>query len=157
MKQKYSLHKDADNKTLTIKEYAELDKEILSLLCEETYEDDVVKACINKGTEALIQALRTRNMYPPRTFAQKIADSVVRLYSSAGEKSIDIFFDDREFFGSDEKVKDSEDRLETTATDLDDLLDDDIDDVYEDKKIIKNLNSSLKVADDEPVDPEDEP
>jgi hypothetical protein len=157
MKQKYSLHKDADNKKLVIKEYAELDKEILSLLCEETYEDDVVKACIDKGTEALIQALRTRNMYPPRTFAQKIADAVVMLYNADGEKSKDIFFDDKEFFEIDEAVKDSEVRLERDAEDLADLLEDDIDDVYDDKKIIKNLKSSLKVADDESVDPEEEP
>jgi len=157
MKQKFTLHKDADNKKLVIKEYAELDKEILSLLCEETYEDDLVKACINKGTEALIVALRTRNMYPPRTFAQKIADTVVMLYNADGEQSMDIFFDDKEFFEIVGTVKESEASLEADAERLDDLLEDDIDDMYEDKKIIKNLKSSLKVADDESVDPEEEP
>ena len=34
MKQKYSIYKDTSNQKLIIKEYAELDKEILSLLCE---------------------------------------------------------------------------------------------------------------------------
>lgn len=156
MKQKYALHRDAANKKLIIKEYAELDKEILSLLCEETYEEDVVKACIGKGTKALIEGLRTRNMYPPRTFAQKIADMVVKLYDAEGEQSMDIFFDDKEFFEIDETVKDTEETLSADEENLDDLLEDDIDDVYEDKKIIKDLKSSLKVADDESVDPDDE-
>ena len=158
MKQKYSLYRDDENKKLIIKEYAELDKEILSLLCEETYEDAAVKTAMDKGTEALIEALRTRNMYPPSTFAQKIADTVVMLYGATGERSLDIFFDDKEFFETEAVVKDPEEELETEAEDLEDLLEDeDIDDVYEDKKIIKDLKSSLKVADDESVDPEEEP
>jgi hypothetical protein len=158
MKQKYSIHKDDENKKLVIKEYAELDKEILSLLCEETYEGQIVKDAVDRGAEALIEALRTRNMYPPSTFAQKIADTVIMLYNSDGEQSMDIFFDDKEFFESEELVKDEEDELETDAEDLDDLLEDDeIDDVYDDKKIIKDLKSSIKVADDESVDPEEEP
>ena len=156
MKQKFTLHKDAANKRLVIKEYAELDKEILSLLCEETYEDDIVKACISKGTKALIEVLRTRNMYPPRIFAQKIADMVVTLYNEEGEQSMDIFFDDKEFFEIDETVKGQEDTLDADEEDIDDLLEDDIDDVYEDKKIIKDLKSSLKVADDESVDTDDD-
>ena len=156
MKQKYTLHKDAANKKLVIKEYAELDKEILSLLCEETYEDDVVKAGISKGTKALIEALRTRNMYPPRTFAQKIADTVVTLYDTEGEHSMDIFFDDKEFFEIDDSDKNPEDTLDADEEDLDDLLEDEIDEVYEDKKIIKDLKSSIKVADDEPADPDED-
>jgi hypothetical protein len=156
MKQKYTLHKDAANKKLVIKEYAELDKEILSLLCEETYEDDIVKAYISKGTKALIEGLRTRNMYPPRIFAQKIADMVVTLYNAEGEQSMDIFFDDKEFFDIDETVKAPVDTLDTNEEDIEDLLEDDMDDVYEDKKIIKDLKSSLKVADDESVDTDDE-
>jgi hypothetical protein len=158
MKQKYSIHKDDERKKLVIKEYAELDKEILSLLCEETYEDQIVRDALSRGAEALIEALRTRNMYPPSTFAQKIADTVIMLYNADGEQSMDIFFDDKEFFESEELVKDEEDELETDAEDLDDLLEEDeIDDDYDDKKIIKDLKSSLKVADDESVDPEEEP
>lgn len=165
MKQKFSLHRDTGKGMLVIKEYAELDKEILSLLCEETYDDAVVKAAIVKGTEALIMALRTHNMYPPRTLAQKIADMVAVLYDSDEEQSTEILFDDKEFFDVQEEVKEADDdALDADAEDLDDLLEDeleddledDIDDVYGDKKIMKDLKSSLKVADDESVDPEED-
>lgn len=157
MKQKFTLHRDTEKQQLVIQEYAELDKEILSLLCEETYADETVKAAIDKGTEALIVALRTHNMYPPRTLAQKIADMVAMLYQTDEEQSTEIFFDDKEFFDLHEEVKEpDEDSLNADAEDLDDLLEDDIDDVYEDKKIMKDLKSSLKVADDESVDPEEE-
>jgi hypothetical protein len=65
MKQKYTIIKDSKNKQLIVREFAELDKEILSLLCEETYEQKVILAAIKKGKEDLISALRTNNLYPP--------------------------------------------------------------------------------------------
>jgi len=158
MKQKYSLYKNDENKKLVIQEYAELDKEILSLLCEETYEEEIVKAAIGEGPEALMEALRTRNMYPPSAFAHKIADAVITMYGMAGEQSMDIFFDDKEFFDTENLIKEDEEELDTDADELDDLLEDEeIDDTYEDKKMIKNLKSSLKVADDESTDPDEEP
>jgi len=98
MKQKYLIHKDVENQTLVIKEYAELNKEILSLLCEETYPEDAIKAAIEEGKEKLVSVLRTRNMYPPSVFANSIADLVIVLYNSAGEQSTEIFLDDKAFF-----------------------------------------------------------
>lgn len=158
MKQKYSLYKNDENKKLVIQEYAELDKEILSLLCEETYDEATVKNAMGRGSEALVEALRTRNMYPPSAFAKKIADAVVQLYEAAGEQSMDIFFDDKEFFDTENLAKEEEEELDADSDDLDDLLEDeDIDDGYEDKKMIKDLKSSLKVADDESTDPDEEP
>ena len=65
MKQKYTIIKDSTNKQLIIREFAELDKEILSLLCEETYEQKAILAAIKKGKDNLISALRTKNLYPP--------------------------------------------------------------------------------------------
>ena len=67
MKQKYPIIKDKKNKQLIIREFAELDKEILSLLCEETYEQKMIVAAIKSGQENLISALRTNNLYPPGT------------------------------------------------------------------------------------------
>ena len=57
MKQKYTIHKDTDNKRLIIKEYAELDKEILSLLCEESYDDAWVTSAIQNGTASPHQCI----------------------------------------------------------------------------------------------------
>ena len=156
MKQKYTIHRDSDNKRLIIKEYAELDKEILSLLCEESYDDARVISAIQNGTAALIKALRTRNMYPPSAFVSKIAAAVVSLYNVGDEQSIEIMFDDKELFDKDVKVEEMETDVETDAEDIDDLLEDEIEDVYEDKNLIKDLKSSLKVANDESVNTEND-
>jgi len=156
MKQKYIIHKDAENSRLIIKEYAELDKEMLSLLCEESYEDAWVKSAIQNGTDSLIGVLRTRNMYPPSAFVSKIASAVVALYDAGNEQSIEIMFDDKELFEKEVKVEEPEAAVDADAEDIDDLLEDEIEDVYEDKKLIKDLKSSLKVADDESVDTNDD-
>ena len=154
MKQKYTIHKDAQNKRLIIKEYAELDKEILSLLCEESYNDDQVVSAIQKGTDALVRVLRTRNMYPPSAIVSRIAAAVVSLYDTGNEQPIDITFDDKELFEKEATTEEPEAVIDTDEEDIDDILEEEIDDVYEDKKLIKDLKSSLKVADDDSVDTE---
>ncbi len=156
MKQKYSIYRDTSNEKLIIKEYAELDKEILSLLCEESYPDDTIVAAIQSGTDALVRALRTRNMYPPSAFANKIASAVIALYENGEEQSIEIMFDDKELFEKEEEPVESEDSVDTDSDDIDELLDDEIDDDYEDKKLIKDLKSSLKVADDDAIDTDED-
>ena len=134
MKQKYSIHKDTDNKKLIIKEYAELDKEMLSLLCEESYEDVRVTSAIQNGPEALIRVLRTRNMYPPSAFVSRIAAAVVSLYDAGEEQSMEIVFDDKELFEKEEEiVVEPETDVDADAENIDDLLEDETDDVYEDK------------------------
>ena len=157
MKQQYTIHRDTDNQRLIIKEYAELDKEILSLLCEESYDDAWVVAAIQNGTAALIRALRTRNMYPPSAIVSRIAAAVVSLYDAAGdEQSVEIMFDDKELFEKEVVAEEPEVAIAADEEDLDDLLEDEIDDDYEDKRLIKDLKSSLKVADDESVDTEED-
>ena len=42
MKQQYTILKDHDKSRLIIREFGELDKDSLSLLCEESYDDAVV-------------------------------------------------------------------------------------------------------------------
>lgn len=156
MKQKYMIHKDVENKTLVIKEYAELNKEILSLLCEETYPEDKIQAAIDEGKEKLITVLRTRNMYPPGVFANSIADLVIVLYSSEGEQSTEIFLDDKEFFEPKEVVTaSSEETVESEDEDIDTVLEDEIPEVFDDKKSIKDIKSTLKVADEDSVDTDD--
>jgi len=156
MKQKYSIHKDTEKQTLVIKEYGELNKEILSLLCEEAYPEEVIQDAIKEGKEALIKVLRTRNMYPPGVFANSIADLVIMFYGSDGEQSTEIMLDDKEFFeknGID--VPQEEEAVESDEDDIDSVLEDNIDEVYEEKKIIKDLKSTLKVADEDSADTDD--
>ena len=156
MKQQYTVYKDTDSNRLIIKEYAELDKEILSLLCEESYDDAWVVSAIQDGMGALIKVLRTRNMYPPSAIVSRIAAAVVSLYDTGDEHPIEITFDDKELFEKAAVTEEPEAAIDADEEALEDLLEDEIDDVYEDKKLIKDLKSSLKVADDESVDTEED-
>ncbi len=77
MKQKYSITRDDEKQVLTIREYAELDKEMMSLLCEETYSQQELMEAAEDGIDALLAAIRTNNMYPPAVYAEPIAEAVM--------------------------------------------------------------------------------
>ena len=151
MKQKYAIIRDDKNKQLIVREFAELDKEILSLLCEETYEEKRIRSAIRKGQEELIAALRTKNLYPPGIYAKKIADTVKKLYAAKNKDSAELFFDDLELLAkaNEPKAKPAKDSLEEPDAEMDELLEDDFESDYEDEAQPKKLDSSLKIADDE--------
>ena len=151
MKQKYTIIKDVKNKQLIVREFAELDKEILSLLCEETYEQKAIMAAIKKGKENLISALRTNNLYPPGIYAEKIAVAVKELYATKGKESEELFFDDLELLAraNEPEPEAAEEPAEKQDGDMDELLEDDCESDYEDGDQPKKLDSSLKIADDE--------
>ncbi len=158
MKQKYTIIKDNKNKQLIIREFADLDKEILSLLCEETYEQKMIVAAIKSGQENLISALRTNNLYPPGIYAEKIADAVIELYATRAKESEDLFFDDLELLARADKPRPraAEEPVVEQDEEEDELLEDDFESDYEDKDPLKKLNSSLKIADDEYGDTNEE-
>ena len=158
MKQKYAIVRDDKNKQLIVREFAELDKEILSLLCEETYADKRIRAAIRKGREELIAALRTKNLYPPGIYAKKIADAVKELYATKGKGSAELFFDDLELLAqaNEPKAKVAEEPVEKPDAEMDELLDDDFESEYENEDQPKKLDSSLKIADDEYGDTSEE-
>jgi hypothetical protein len=43
---------------------------------------------------ALVAILRTHNIFPIEPYATKIAESVMALYNSSEEGSVELFFDD---------------------------------------------------------------
>lgn len=152
MKQKYVVLLDNDNARLSIQEYAELDKEMLSLLCEETYDSEAIKLAMEKDRNALIQALRTNNMYPPGVYTERIATAIIEMFQPGANTSTELFFEERDLFDpvADEVVKDSDaEDDDKTDMDVDDLLDDDIDDGLEEKGIIKNLKKNIKTSDED--------
>jgi len=151
MKQKYAIVRDDKNKQLIVREFAELDKEILSLLCEETYEEKRIRAAIRKGREELIAALRTKNLYPPGIYANKIADAVKELYATGNKDSAELFFDDLELLAQahEPKAKAAKEPVEEPDADMDELIEDDFESDYEDEDPPPKLDSSLKIADDE--------
>ncbi|MDH3345092.1 MAG: hypothetical protein OEL58_07630 [Desulfobacteraceae bacterium] len=160
MKQKYLILKNEEKTRLVIREYAELDKEIFSLLCEETFDDEVVKSAIKKGRSALIATLRTRNLFPIGIYAEKTAEAVTKIYESGDDQPVELFFDDTDLLKKDgRKLPVLLDDLENDAVEIDGLLDDEdipepgFDDENDD---IKKINPPLKTSDDDPVDFDDE-
>jgi hypothetical protein len=156
MKHKYVIEKNDEQKQLIIKEYAELDKEILSFLCQETYAQEKITAAITRGKEALISTLRTHNMYPSGSFANKIAEAVMAMFGPEPSQSREVIVDDIDFITKRRIKRKVQQEVLTDDTELEDLLEDDFDEDFEDKPPLKKINSSLKVVDDEYEDIDDE-
>lgn len=110
MRQKYFISREDVNNELKIREYANIqkapknvaftmrNKETFSFLCEETYEGSRIVSSIHKGRDALVAMIRTRNMFPIRSHAIKIAESVMELYDADGDRSVELYFDDVDLF-----------------------------------------------------------
>jgi hypothetical protein len=155
MKQKYLILNDKKNKLFKIQEFAELDKEMLSLLCEEAYDYKTIKSAISSGKDELISALRTKNMYPPGIYAEKIAAALMELHKSKDQESVELFFDDSNLLAKDSKSVKVTKQLEEDDVDLDEMLEDEVDDSYQDKDVLKKVDPSLKIADDDYADLDD--
>jgi hypothetical protein len=150
MKQKYAIIRDDEQKTVIIREYAELDKEMMSLLCEESYTQDLMAAAAQEGHSAVVDAIRTNNMYPPTVYAGPIAKAIQGLFEDGGNRSAELFFDDKELFAKEVDAADdeSDDQVDKEVA-VDELLEDDIDDGLEDEKVLKDLKSKLTVPGDD--------
>ncbi len=157
MKQKFYISKNDSRDTLIIKEFAEMDKEMQSLLCEETYKGADIRSAMEKGGSDLIRALRTRNMYPPKAYAERIAEVVARVYKQDAKEPIELAIDDIELMAKDEEeVDDAATEMEAETAEIDDLLKDEGKEDLEDEIAIKKLSTSLKVSDDESLEADDE-
>ena len=109
MRQKFIISRDYIQKKLRIAEYAiiekhltkvmssMLQKEDFSFLCKETYESDMIINSIAKGMTSLITDLRTQKIFPRKPYAVKIAESVMTLFKSSEDGSVELFFDDSDF------------------------------------------------------------
>jgi len=157
MKQKYEIVRDDDNKRVIIREFAELDKDTMSLLCEESYEKKAVKAAMSMGRDSLVSALRTKNLYPPGMYAAKIADKVVELLGAKGKASDELVFDDLEFLSREHEPAEAVKSYESEPGEIDELLEVGLDDEkFEEGDEIKKLDTTLKIEDDEFSDIEEE-
>jgi len=152
MKQKYLILNDKENKQIKIQEFAELNKEMMSLLCEEAYGYQSIKSAISAGKDELIATLRTNNLYPPGIYAQQIADAVIDLHKSKKQESVELFFDDKNLLTKTRKPVKIAEQVEDEEVDSDDLLEDDFDESYIEKDQIKKIDKSLKVVDEDYVD-----
>ena len=132
MQQKYVVELDKEKKQLTIREYAALEKEIFSLLYEETYDTGEIEAAIENGENAVLDALRTPSLYPVRPNAKQLVKCVLDLFQADDPQAIEIFIDEKDFLGRQEE--DLEDSVEDLAEDTEEALDEVIDDDTSGKK-----------------------
>ena len=144
MKQKYLISKESDQKKLVIKEFAELDKEMLSLLCQEEYDYKTIKSAISEGKEALISELRTNNMYPPSVYAEEIAQAVIDIFGSKGSQSVEIAFNDVDLLIKEQALSEDLNEAENIVDDLDELIGDDL----KKKTTIEKKKASIKITKD---------
>lgn len=156
MKQKFLVQKSASDAQIIIRENAELDKELMSLLCEERFDVADLEAALKGGREHLIAALRTRNLYPPKAYAEKIADAVRELLSNADEDAIELFFDDLDLLDKERQAAAKAAEIEENADDIDELIEDEFEDEFEEGQEIGKINSSIKIADDDSVDADED-
>jgi hypothetical protein len=157
MKQKYSILKNDEKTAIIIREFAELDKGIFSLLCEETFEDETVKSAIAKDKATLIKTLRTQNLFPLGIYAEKIAEAVTKMYESGDDQPVELLFNDIDLLTKKEKKPLLLDDIEEEAEGIDDLLDEDVlEEDFDEKGDIKNLPYSLKISDDDSVGVDDD-
>ncbi len=156
MKQKFLVQKNAADAQIIIRENAELDKELMSLLCEERFDVSALEAALDSGREGLIAALRTRNLYPPKAYAEKIADAVQELLNNAGEDAIELYFDDLDLLDKERQEAAKAEAMKEEADDIDELIEDEFEGEFEEGQEIGKINSSIKIADDDSVDVDEE-
>jgi hypothetical protein len=150
MKQKYTILKNDEKTAIIIREFAELDKEMFSLLCEETFEDETVKLAIAKDKDTLIKTLRTQNLFPLGIYAEKIAEAVTKMYESGDDQPVELLFNDVDLLIKKEEKPPPSDDIEEEAVGIDDLLDEDLpEEDFDEKSDIKKLSRSLKISDDD--------
>ena len=125
MKQKYLILNNDEEKELIIREFIEIDdKELLLLLAEEKYDFEAINSAIKKGNKAVISVLRTKKLYPPSLYADKIAESVISMFREK-KQSIELLFDDIDLLTKKKKEADILRDIEKKVNTIDELLEDD--------------------------------
>ena len=155
MKQKYTISKNDRENKLIIREYAELDKEMMSFLCEETYDSGDIESAIAQGKKVLVDTLRTNNIFPVGLYAEKIAEEVMNIFESKDVSSSELFFNDLDMLTKEEDVLVEIEEIEDETDGIDDLLNEDDTPLVNGDDLTK-VSYPLKVADDDLNDVEDD-
>ena len=116
MRQRYLISRNIKRKELRIMEYAVLDKDLknvaseylhrdnFALVGEETYENEKIIKSISIGSAALVQTLRTHNIFPISPYACKIAETIKELYTQSEDATMELFFDDMELLSAEQDM-----------------------------------------------------
>jgi len=162
MKQKYLIFKGNNENELIVQESGELDKGIFMTVFEGKYNLEAVKAACKDELKQLINALRTPGFYPIRACAEKIAKGVIEFFKNDAAEPVEIYFNDMALLKSKQPVREDVETSDDNPVELDELLEDESkieeDDFLADDDInaISSSSSSLKIADDESMQADEE-
>jgi len=127
MKHKFVFSKDTATGELLIREYAELNKDIFSPVCEITYEVNRFEKALAQGPVALMAEMRTQNFYPPTSFSEKIVLGISDMMLSGDQEMVEIYCDDADFLSKSLDGHEAfEDIDEGEDEDLDEFIDEDL-------------------------------
>lgn len=157
MKHKYVFSKDSATGELLIREYAELNKDTFSPVCDTVYDVKRFEEALVRGPLALMTEMRTQNFYPPASFSEKIVLGISDMMSAGDQEMIEIFCDDADFLTKNldrheafEGMDDEEDES------LDDFIDEDLPDAFSDDVKSEGVTSAdLDIEDHGSDDEED--
>ena len=156
MKQRYLILKNEEKNELIIRESLEINKDMFSLVCEETYDNNDIESAIAKDGKHLVSVLRTDNMYPIGLYADKLAESIITMYGTEHKEPIKLLFDDVVSFSKIQEDPVASEHVEHVehVEDVEDKVPEDnelFEDDFDSHKILK-MNCAIKVADNESDD-----
>ena len=154
MKQKYEIVVNKNENKVIVKEFAQLDKEVMSLLCQESFDLEKVKNALGQeNSELLYTALRSNNMYPPAIYMAGIADKIASMLKENVNGPEELIFDDLEFLSTYVSTDLEKDIVRMGKDDdtLDALLEpvgfEDVE--FDDKDDLDKISDTLKVDESE--------
>ena len=147
MKQRFLISRNTGGAKIVIKEYAELDKGMYSLLCEESYMVAAVEAALAKGPEQLLRLLRTESFFPTSFFAEKLIATLDDYIQQGRDGDVKIEADDTECISRVDKPAPVE-----GDGDIDDLLVADSEEIDVEDGTVGKLDAPIKIAEDEIVE-----
>ncbi|MBW1898745.1 MAG: hypothetical protein JRI61_06750 [Deltaproteobacteria bacterium] len=163
MKQKYLILKGDNENELVLQEASELDKGIFTTVFEEKYDLEAIRSACKKDLNLLVKALRTPGFYPVGVCAEKIAKGVIKFFENGATETTEVSFNDVDLLKTkQDEIDDSEDDKDNPV-ELDELLEDESKIEEEnilgndDIKKISSTASTIKVADDDTIQTDDEP
>ena len=125
MEQRYVIEQDLDEGTFTLKEMAETDVGKFSILHQETFGLDLIKGAAEKGTQAVVDAVRNHNFFPAHFAANLLAEGIVQFLKEE-KATLKLNFCDNDALQG-EKEEEVEELVtgEKELVEIDQLLEDD--------------------------------
>jgi hypothetical protein len=156
MKHKYVFNKDNDSGQLSIKEYAELSKEIFSVVCESNCDIKQIEEAMTGGDEAVVAKIRTQSFFPPGNFMERIVHSVTEMIASGEQSVAEIYCDDNEFLTKSLRGAESYGSIDDeTDESADEFMDDDLPDDFDGDVKPGSSGVSIDIEDDIMEDEDD--